>query len=124
LTLPTNRLLGIMTKTADASVGRVFPDGSVSKPATDEDQKRLDEGARISTEILVEAGVDPKTICVSCPQGAHPGGTAAIGRIVDQNLQTRIDNLFVCDASVFPKAPGMPPILTIVALGKWLAKRL
>ena len=37
---------------------------------------------------------------------------------------TRVKNLYVCDASVLPKAPGLPPILTIVALGKHLAKHL
>jgi len=124
LTLPANRLLGIMVKTADSLTGQVFPDGSVSKPVTGEDQARFDEGAAIATEILVKAGVDPKSIAISGPQGAHPGGTAAIGQIVDENLQTSVDGLFVCDASVLPRAPGMPPILTIVALGKWLARRL
>ena len=124
LTLPSNRLLGIMVKTADSLTGEVFPDGSVSKPVTPEDQARFDEGAAIAAEILVKAGVDPKSIVTSAPQGAHPGGTAAIGQIVDENLQTWMDGLFVCDGSVLPKAPGMPPILTIVALGKWLARRL
>ena len=57
-------------------------------------------------------------------EGAHPGGTAAVGVVVDSNLQTKIDNLFVCDASVLPTAPGLPPILTIVALSKRLAKLL
>ena len=88
--------------------GQVFPDGSVSKPVTEEDQARLDEGAAIATEILVKAGVDPKSIVISSPQGGHPGGTAAIGRIVNENLQTSVDGLFVCDASVLPRAPGMP----------------
>jgi len=124
LTLPTNRLLGIMTKTADSPTGRVFPDGSVSKPVTDADWDRLNEGARIAAEILIEAGVDPRSIHTSCPQGAHPGGAAAIGKIVDTNLRTDIEGLFVCDGSVLPQAPGMPPILTIVALAKRLAQRL
>jgi choline dehydrogenase-like flavoprotein len=57
-------------------------------------------------------------------QGAHPGGTASIGKVVDKDLQTKVDNLFVCDASVFPTSPGLPPILTIVALAKRLAKTL
>jgi choline dehydrogenase-like flavoprotein len=124
MTLPTNRLLGMMVKTADSLTGQIFPDGTASKPVTGEDRARLDEGTAIATEILLKAGVDPKSIVTSGPQGGHPGGTAAIGQIVDENLQTSVDGLFVCDASVLPKAPGLPPILTIVALGKWLAGRL
>jgi len=38
-------------------------------------------------------------------------------------LQTEVKNLYVCDASAFPYSPGMPPILTIVALAKNLAKK-
>lgn len=123
-TLPDRKLLGIMTKTADESSGRVYPDETVSKPVTESDWARLDEGAAIGAEILIEAGVDPKSIITSGPQGAHPGGTAAVGKIVDEDLQTSTRNLFVCDGSVLPKAPGLPPILTIVALAKRLARHL
>ena len=117
-------LLGVMTKTADDPVGRVFPDGTVSKPVTEDDWRRLNEGASLAKEILIEAGVDSSSIKVTKPQGAHPGGTAAIGEVVDEELQTEIDGLFVCDGSVLPTAPGMPPIVTICALGKKLAKTL
>lgn len=57
-------------------------------------------------------------------QDAHPGGTAAIGTVVDRDLQTKIDGLFVCDASVLPVTPGFPPMLTIGALAKRLAGTL
>lgn len=122
--LPTDRLLCIMNKTADDPVGRVYADGTFSKPVTENDWARLNEGSSISKEILVKAGADSNSIVVSKVQGAHPGGTATIGKVVDKDLQTKMDNLFVCDASVFPTAPGMPPILTIVALAKRLAKTL
>lgn len=122
--LPAERLLGLMTKIIDEPNGRVFADGSVSKAISPRDQERLDRGSAISKQILVEAGADPKRLAVSRPQGAHPGGTAAIGRVVNNDLETRIRNLFVCDASVLPVAPGLPPILTLVALAKRLAKSL
>jgi choline dehydrogenase-like flavoprotein len=122
--LSTRRLIGMMTKTTDDAVGRVYPDGTVSKPVTPNDWARLREGSSLAKEILVTAGADSKSILVSKPQGAHPGGTAAIGKIVDSDLQTRVDNLFVCDASVLPTAPGLPPILTIAALAKRLANTL
>ncbi len=121
---PSERLLGIMTKIADEPSGRVHPDGSFSKPVTDADWERLDAGAEHSRRILEAAGAAPKSILVTRVQGAHPGGTAAIGKVVDAELQTRVRGLFVCDASVLPTAPGLPPILTICALGKRLGRRL
>jgi len=57
-------------------------------------------------------------------RGAHPGGTARIGDVVDHDLQTRIHNLYVCDASTFPEALARPTVLTIIGLGKRLAKQL
>lgn len=124
LLLPTDRLLGIMIKIRDDPVGRVYADGTASKPITANDWAKLKEGVSISREILVRAGANSNSIVVSKVQGGHPGGTAAIGRIVDKDLQTKIENLFVCDASVLPTSPGLPPILTIVALAKRLAKTL
>jgi choline dehydrogenase-like flavoprotein len=55
---------------------------------------------------------------------AHPGGTVKIGDIVDSNLQTEYENLYVCDCSVIPEAWGLPPTLTLIGLGKRLAKHL
>jgi len=122
--LPSRRTVGIMTKIADEASGRVGPDGTISKPVTERDWARLRRGSSIAMEILSRAGADPDSFVVSKPQGAHPGGTAAIGTCVDSDLRTRVANLFVCDASVLPQAPGAPPILTIVALAKRLSKAL
>jgi choline dehydrogenase-like flavoprotein len=119
---PDNRTLAMMTKITDEAAGQVFPDGSISKPLTVQDRSRLKEGSDISKEIMAKAGA--KRFGVSSVMGAHPGGTAAIGTVVDKNLQTKIDNLFVADASVLPVAPGLPPILTIVAIAKHLGRVL
>ena len=47
-----------------------------------------------------------------------------IGDVVDSNLKTQHDNLYVCDCSVIPEAWGLPPTLTILGLGKRLSKHL
>ncbi len=122
---PRHRALGMMVKIADESTGRVNINGSIEKPITSTDKKKFKEGNQIVKEILIKAGAAPKSIFTIRPiRGPHPGGTAAIGEVVDKNLETEMKNLFVCDNSVFPSAPGLPPILTIIALSKWLSKKL
>jgi choline dehydrogenase-like flavoprotein len=37
---------------------------------------------------------------------------------------TSYDHLYVCDCSVIPEGWGLPPSLTILALGKRLSKHL
>ena len=114
-------ILSIMVKTADECKGYVTDDGDVVKVNTIQDIRFLAEGTATAGFVLEKAGVDPKTIGSTVYRGAHPGGTAKIGEIVDSNLETEIKNLFVCDASVLPISPGKPPILTILALSKRLA---
>ena len=117
-------ILSIMVKTPDECKGYIDDDGEVHKINTITDIRYLAEGAATAGFILEKAGVDPKTIGSTVYRGAHPGGTAPIGKIVDSNLETEISNLFVCDASVLPISPGKPPILTILALSKRLADYL
>ena len=117
-------VLSIMVKTADECKGHVDDDGDVVKINTIQDIRFLAEGAATAGFILEKAGVDPSTIGSTVYRGAHPGGTAPIGKIVDSNQETEIEGLFVSDASVLPISPGKPPILTILALSKRLADYL
>lgn len=119
--LRRRNLIGIMTKTKDDNIGSIDKKGRLSKTITESDMKRLKHGTSLAKEILSKMGVAEKTIIVTKTRGAHPGGTAAIGEVVDNNLETDIKGLFVCDASVFPESAGLPPILTITALAKRLA---
>lgn len=124
IALHRERMLGIMVKIDDDCVGRVVKNGAIEKTVTPADLSKLERGADISKKILIKAGADPKTIATTRIRGAHPGGTAAIGEVVNKNLETRIKGLFVCDASALPASPGLPPILTIIALSKRLAKKI
>jgi len=116
----TNKdILSMMVKIPDEPSGKVRED-YIEKFSTAKDVGLLSKGASAAGAILTEAGVDPKTLTSTIARGAHPGGTAAIGEVVDKNLETEVSGLFVSDASVFPWAPGAPPVLTIVALAKRL----
>ncbi len=117
-------ILSIMVKTADDGKGYVDDDGDVVKINTIRDIQLLAEGVATAGFILEKAGVDPSTIASTVYRGAHPGGTAPIGKIVDSNQETEISGLFVSDASVLPVSPGKPPILTILALSKRLSDYL
>ena len=117
-------VMGIMVKIADEANGKINRDKSIDKPLTERDIGLLKEGYEKSVKLLVEMGVDPSSIVSTPIRGAHPGGTAAIGKVVDNNLETRVKGLFIADASVIPQAPGRPPILTIAALAKRLAKNI
>lgn len=116
-------ILSMMVKIPDEDKGYVHGD-KIHKGITSNDVSTMSRGAGIASAILIEAGVDPKTIVSTQARGAHPGGTAKIGEIVDKNLMTKVENLYVSDASVLPKAPGKPPIMTIIALGRRLGDYL
>lgn len=116
-------ILSIMIKIPDEGIGSV-KGGIVKKENTMQDIQYIAEGCATAGAILENAGVDPNTLISTIYRGAHPGGTAAIGEVVDNNLKTEINGFYVCDASVIPKAPGAPPILLILALAKRLSKHL
>jgi choline dehydrogenase-like flavoprotein len=119
-----NHILGVMIKLRDEISGGVFPNGQINKPMTQRDLRRLAAAREVSAKILIEAGADRGTIFVTPMRGTHPSGTVRVGSLLDQNLQTEIGGLYVCDASTFPEALGRPTVLTIIGLGKRLAKHL
>lgn len=114
--------LQIMIKIKDDLSGRLTPRGGIRKPLTRKDRDKLTSGYRQATEILTNAGA--KQIHRSWYAAAHPGGTVKIGDLLDADLRTEHENLYVCDASVIPEAWGRPPTLTLIGLAKRLAQHL
>ena len=118
------RIMGVMVKIKDDIAGEVFENGSFSKPLSAADQRKLDRGTEVSTEVLVKAGCKPAGIVRTPVRGAHPGGACRIGEVVDRNLETDLRGLYVADASVFPEALGTPVVATVAAMSKRLARHL
>jgi len=112
----------VMVKIKDELGGRITSAGGIQKRLTAADHRRLAGGEALARRILEHAGA--QHIFGMRLLASHPGGTAKIGEVVDSDLRTRVKNLYVCDASVIPASWGLPPILTILALGKRLARHL
>lgn len=114
-------MIGILVKVKDELAGGVSEREEVSKPLTEADREKLKMGCDIAREVLVAAGCRPDSIVPGQLRGSHPSGTCRIGDVVNDQLETEIKNLYVCDASVFPEALDRPTVITIVAFAKRLA---
>ncbi len=122
--LRRSKMIGLMVKTSDDVVGGVTRDGRIRKTITRNDERRLREGEKIARAVLEAAGCNPGSIMTGRVRAAHPACTAPVGEVVDREQETEISGLFVGDASAFPAAPGIPPIVTIVAMSKRLGRIL
>lgn len=118
------RTAGVMIKLRDQISGGIDAAGRIDKGLTTADRERLSAAEAVARDILIEAGCRRDSIFTTPLRGTHPSATARIGDVVDGDLRTTIENLYVCDASVFPEALGRPTVLTILALGRRLARRL
>lgn len=114
--------LMIMIKIKDTLGGRITSGGGVRKSLNAEDRAKLKEGYGHAGSILKHAGA--RGIFCGWTVAAHPGGTVKINHLLDSNLKTNKENLYVCDCSVIPEAWGLPPTLTLLALGKRLGRHL
>lgn len=118
------RTYGVMIKLKDEISGGVGVNGRIHKGLTAHDRQRMARAEAVAGRILRQAGCDPDTIFTTPIRGTHPSGTVRLGTMLDTNLQTEIENLYVCDASVFPEALARPTVLTIIALAKRLAAHI
>ena len=84
----------------------------------------MDKGTDISKEILISAGADPSSFSILKWAGGHPGGTIAMGKAVNKDFSTEVQGLYVCDGSLMPVSPGVPPSLSIDGMSKLLGKIL
>jgi choline dehydrogenase-like flavoprotein len=56
---------------------------------------------------------------------AHPQGGNALGTVVDEDFRVRgFENLYLCDASVFPTSVHVNPQLTVMGMAQYAARRI
>ncbi len=117
-----SKTLSIMIKIKDDLGGCLGGSGGVRKKLSSKDKEKFTQGFARAKKILENAGA--RDVWKSWYVAAHPGGTVKVGDLLDSDLKTSIDNLYVCDCSVIPEAWGLPPTFTLLALGKRLTKHL
>jgi len=101
----------------------------IKKSMTDQDKKRMSDGVGVLKQILAASGA--KRV-VESPMyfGLHLMGGTRIGvdnntAAVDPDFRLKGEqNLYVCDSSLFPNAPGINPALTIMSLAHKLSQQL
>jgi choline dehydrogenase-like flavoprotein len=116
------KMAAVMVKITDELSGSLTRSGWANKRLTATDRVRMQRGVDQARKILEHAGA--YNIYSTGFTATHPGGTARIGDVVDANLKTAYDNLYVCDASVIPESWGLPPTLTLLALANRLVDHL
>ncbi len=112
----------VMVKIRDDIEGRIDPHGRPWRRFGPGDRLKMRAGVEQARAVLKAAGSGKPY--VSPWVAAHPGGSVRLGEMLDERLSCHSPNLHVCDASVIPDPWGLPPTLTLLALGSELARRL
>lgn len=102
----------------DDCSGEITPDGGYRKQLSAGERARLAEAEAVAVRILQQAGA--RNIFRSRMVAGTPGGVLRVGEHLDQNLQTSIRNLYVCDQSVVPDVK-ITPLIMLVCLARRLA---
>lgn len=120
---PAKDIVCMMIKLADENRGTVSG-RRICKTLTAEDKERMSEGVGICTQILRRLGVPEESIFLGTVNGGHPGGMLPLTQREGESFHhDRLPaNLYVADASLFPRSLGNPPILTIMAMAKRVGK--
>ena len=121
--LPSGDIMSIMIKMADTSRGS-FDGRHLDKPLCDKDFEVLARAVDQVYEVFEVMGVPREQTFYGTLNAGHPGGcfpftSEEATTLHHSSLPT---NLYLADASLFPRSMGNPPMLTIMALAKRVAR--
>ncbi len=120
---PARSILSLMIKLADTNSGRVSPHG-VDKELSALDKERLKDAVTLCQDVFSHLGIDREKTFLGTLNAGHPGGMLPLreSEAVTFHRSELPGNCYVADATLFPKSLGNPPIMTIIALAKRIAK--
>ncbi len=78
----------------------------------------------LGVTVLEAMGVARDQAFFGTLNAGHPGGCLPLSTAEAETLHHDVlpENLYVADASLFPRSMGNPPMLTIMALAKRIAR--
>ena len=122
---PMDGILSLMIKLADVEQGDVHHN-KMRKTLTPLDHQQLQQGVSDCREVLMRMGADEHDIFLGTLNAGHPGGMLPLTQAEANTLHSSLlpDNLYVCDATILPQSLGLPPMLTIMALAKRIARNI
>jgi choline dehydrogenase-like flavoprotein len=120
---PSRNILSVMVKLADEPAGHAAARG-IRKSLSQADKRNLAEAVELTTEIMARVGVCREKIFLGMVNAGHPGGMFPLGPPEKHTFHSPAlpPNVYIADASLLPDSLGKPPILTIMALAKRVAR--
>ncbi|HEX7679464.1 MAG TPA: GMC family oxidoreductase N-terminal domain-containing protein, partial [Thermoanaerobaculia bacterium] len=112
--------VGVMVK--EGLGGELKENGRYYKQLPKDILEKLAKGEQMARRIVQNAGANH--MYTSSLGAGHVGGAIRIKEHVDEYLQTEYADLHVCDGSVIPETVKTTPTLTLICLGKYLARHL
>ncbi len=121
--LPSKDILSIMIKLSDTGFG-TSRSKKVEKELTLTDRERLKAGVSDCKAILGKMGVADGDMFLGTLNAGHPGGMLPLTSEEQHSFHNRRlpVNLYIADATLLPESMGNPPIWTILALAKRIAR--
>jgi hypothetical protein len=116
---PETVAVGILIN--DSMGGEIRRDGQYRKQLTPLEHQKLAQAEAIARRILQNAGA--RNLFTTRLVAGIPGGALRHGVHFDDNMETPVRNLHVCDHSVISDV-RITPTVTLISLGRYLARRL
>lgn len=122
---PGCNILSLMIKLADMNNGSMSG-RKVNKTLTDLDQKHLQQGIGLCTEIFIKLGIKKQDLFLGTLNAGHPGGMFPLTeKEADTFHHSALpESLYIADSTLIPKSLGNPTIFTITAIAKRVSKLL
>ena len=117
----------------DENAGEILVDKkgklTIKKNITDQDRRRMRDGTGVLKEILAASGAkyvidSPFYFGLHLMGGCRMGTDERTSVVAPDYRVHGQKNLFVCDSSLYPNAPGINPGLTVMALSHRLSEEL